>query len=138
MRPTLHLSIAHAAALCCAFCPALCPAALAEEGMWLPNAIPAVELKSKYGFEASPAALEHLQKSAVRFSTGGSGSIVSPNGLVMTNHHVGWRPQVFPLLQWRWRRHLQRSAGSRPRPGRDRAPRPRGPREAPSSLMRSA
>jgi hypothetical protein len=89
MRPTLHLSIAHAAALCCAFCPALCPAALAEEGMWLPNAIPAVELKSKYGFEASPAALEHLQKSAVRFSTGGSGSIVSRNGLVMTNHHVG-------------------------------------------------
>jgi hypothetical protein len=57
--------------------------------MWLPNAIPAVELKSKYGFEASPAALEHLQKSAVRFSTGGSGSIVSRNGLVMTNHHVG-------------------------------------------------
>jgi hypothetical protein len=89
MRPTLHLSIAHAAALCCALCPALCSAALAEEGMWLPNAIPAVELKSKYGFEASPAALEHLQKSAVRFSTGGSGSIVSPNGLVMTNHHVG-------------------------------------------------
>jgi hypothetical protein len=89
MRPTLHLSIAHAAALCCALCPALCPAALAEEGMWLPNAIPAVELKSKYGFEASPAALEHLQKSAVRFSTGGSGSIVSRNGLVMTNHHVG-------------------------------------------------
>ena len=89
MRSTLHISVARTAALCCALCPALCPAALAEEGMWLPNAIPAVELKSKYGFEASPAALEHLQKSAVRFSTGGSGSIVSPNGLVMTNHHVG-------------------------------------------------
>jgi hypothetical protein len=89
MRPTLHISVARTAALCCALCPALCPAALAEEGMWLPNAIPAVELKSKYGFEASPAALEHLQKSAVRFSTGGSGSIVSRNGLVMTNHHVG-------------------------------------------------
>ena len=89
MRTTLHLSVARAAALCCALSPALCTAALAEEGMWLPNAIPAAELKSKYGFEASPAALEHLQKSAVRFSTGGSGSIVSPDGLVMTNHHVG-------------------------------------------------
>ncbi len=63
--------------------------ARAEEGMWLPNAIPAAELRAKHGFEAKPALLEHLQKSAVRFSTGGSGSIVSRNGLVMTNHHVG-------------------------------------------------
>ena len=62
---------------------------LAEEGMWLPNAIPAAALKERYGFEGSPALFEHLQKSAVRFSTGGSGSVVSPTGLVMTNHHVG-------------------------------------------------
>ena len=33
--------------------------------------------------------LEHLQKSSVRFASGGSGSFVSPDGLVMTNHHVG-------------------------------------------------
>ncbi len=61
----------------------------AEEGMWLPNAIPAEALKAKYGFEGSPALFERLQKAAVRFSTGGSGSVVSPAGLVMTNHHVG-------------------------------------------------
>ena len=80
-RPTIL-----AAALLLAALPA---AARAEEGMWLPNAIPAADLKAKYGFVATPALLEHLQKSAVRFSTGGSGSIVSADGLVMTNHHVG-------------------------------------------------
>jgi hypothetical protein len=62
----------------------------ADEGMWLFNKPPVKALKSRYGFEPSPAWLEHVQKSCVRFSTGGSGSIVSADGLVMTNHHVGY------------------------------------------------
>jgi len=61
----------------------------ADEGMWLFNKPPLETLKTKYGFEPSAAWLEHVQKSCVRFSTGGSGSIVSADGLVMTNHHVG-------------------------------------------------
>src|SRR5689334_9225000 len=63
--------------------------AVADEGMWLFNKPPLEVLKKKYGFEPTPAWLEHVQKSCVRFSTGGSGSIVSATGLVMTNHHVG-------------------------------------------------
>src|SRR5262249_25609551 len=33
--------------------------------------------------------LDHLQKSSVRFNSGGSGSFISANGLCITNHHVG-------------------------------------------------
>ncbi|MBI5864412.1 MAG: S46 family peptidase [Planctomycetes bacterium] len=65
----------------------LTPLAPADEGMWLLNQPPTATLKSRYGFEPSAAWLEHMQKSAVRI--GASGSFVSPNGLILTNHHVG-------------------------------------------------
>src|SRR5438477_6378056 len=63
--------------------------AFGDEGMWLFNNPPLKQFKEKYQFEPTPQWLEHLQKSAVRFNSGGSGSFVSPNGLVITNHHVG-------------------------------------------------
>ena len=62
---------------------------LADEGMWLFNAPPLKQLKEKYQFEPTPQWLEHLQKASVRFNSGGSGSFVSANGLVITNHHIG-------------------------------------------------
>jgi Peptidase S46 len=61
----------------------------ADEGMWLFNNIPAKLLKERYNFVPDAKWLEHVQKSSVRFNSGGSGSFVSADGLVMTNHHVG-------------------------------------------------
>ncbi|MDQ2868710.1 MAG: S46 family peptidase [Verrucomicrobiota bacterium] len=73
----------------CALFLSLVSPALADEGMWLFNKPPLQQLKEKYQFEPSPQWLEHLQKASVRFNSGGSGSFISANGLVITNHHVG-------------------------------------------------
>jgi hypothetical protein len=63
--------------------------AFGDEGMWLFNNPPLKQFKEKYQFEPTPQWLEHLQKSSVRFNSGGSGSFISANGLCITNHHVG-------------------------------------------------
>jgi hypothetical protein len=55
--------------------------------MWLPNDFPSDRLKNFHGFGPSKDWLDHVRLSAVRLAGGCSGSFVSPNGLVMTNHH---------------------------------------------------
>ena len=62
--------------------------AFADEGMWTFNNVPRAEIKKKYGFEITDDWLKKVQLASVRFNNGGSGSFVSPNGLVLTNYHI--------------------------------------------------
>jgi hypothetical protein len=62
--------------------------ALADEGMWTFNNVPRAEIKKKYGFDVTDEWLNKVRLASVRFNNGGSGSFVSPNGLVLTNYHI--------------------------------------------------
>ena len=62
--------------------------ARADEGMWPFNNLPRAAIKKKYGFDITDAWLRKVQLASVRFNSGGSGSFVSADGLVMTNHHI--------------------------------------------------
>jgi hypothetical protein len=79
-----HLRAALAALLLAA---TLAPAVIADEGMWPFNQVPRAEIKRKYGFEVTDEFLKKLQLASVRFPNG-SGSFVSPDGLVLTNYNI--------------------------------------------------
>jgi len=61
--------------------------AFADEGMWTFDNFPAAAVKQKYGVTIDQKWLDHVRASAVRLAGGCSASVVSPNGLVLTNHH---------------------------------------------------
>ena len=63
------------------------PVAALDEGMWTFNNVPRTDIKQKYGFDVTDEWLKKVQLASVRFP-GGSGSFVSPNGLVLTNYHI--------------------------------------------------
>ncbi len=60
----------------------------AEEGMWTFDNPPTRLVQEKYNFAITQQWLDHVRLSSVRLNDGGSGSFVSPNGLLLTNHHV--------------------------------------------------
>jgi hypothetical protein len=66
----------------------LAPAGFADEGMWTFDNPPLKQLQEKYHFTPTQQWLNHLRLASVRLNDGGSGSFVSPHGLLLTNHHV--------------------------------------------------
>jgi hypothetical protein len=68
----------------------------ADEGMWTFDNPPRALIRQKYGFEITDQWLERVRLASVRVGDGGSGSFVSPDGLLFTNQHVG-RGQVAKL-----------------------------------------
>ncbi len=59
----------------------------ANEGFWPFNRLPKAAIKQALGVELTDGWIQRVQQASVRFPSG-SGSFVSPDGLVLTNHHV--------------------------------------------------
>ncbi len=59
----------------------------ADEGMWTFDNVPRAAIQEKYGVQVTDAWLDHLRLASVRLEGGCSGSFVSADGLVLTNHH---------------------------------------------------
>ena len=97
---------------------ALAPPAAADEGMWTFDNPPAERLQEAYGFAPTQEWLDKVRLASVRFNDGGSGSFVSPDGLMITNHHVGLRLHPEPLHR---RERLRRPTGFLA-PSRDKEP----------------
>ena len=60
--------------------------ALADEGMWTFDNFPSSTVRQTYGADVTPAWLDHVRLSTVRL-TNCTASFVSPEGLMLTNHH---------------------------------------------------
>src|SRR5580698_3534421 len=60
--------------------------AFADEGMWTFDEFPAGSLKRQYGADITPEWLDHVRLSTIRL-TNCTASFVSPDGLILTNHH---------------------------------------------------
>jgi len=58
----------------------------ADEGMWTFDDFPSGAVKQRYGADITPAWLDHVRLSTIRL-TNCTASFVSPEGLILTNHH---------------------------------------------------
>lgn len=81
----IALILGAVAAACVAAAPSI--TAAADEGMWTFDNFPSAKVKDAYGFAPDQKWLDRVQLGSVRLENGCSGSVVSKDGLVLTNHH---------------------------------------------------
>ena len=60
--------------------------AFADEGMWTFDNLPRDAMQTKYGFNPDQKWVDHVMRASVNLG-GCSASMISPEGLVLTNHH---------------------------------------------------
>ncbi len=100
--------------LAAAFAMLLATGAAADEGMWTFDNVPQAAIQEKYLTTLDKPWLDKLQRSITRFESGCTGSFVSPDGLVLTNHHcamsclAGVVQQHRELCRRRFQRHHPR------------------------------
>jgi hypothetical protein len=60
---------------------------IADEGMWTLDNFPSDRVNKKYNVNVDQDWLDQIRLSTTRIEGGCTGSFVSPDGLVLTNHH---------------------------------------------------
>ncbi len=69
------------------FAAGMSPAAQADEGMWTTFNFPKAAVKQKYNVDINDAWLQRVQRATTRLEGGCTGSFISKDGMVLTNHH---------------------------------------------------
>jgi hypothetical protein len=62
----------------------------ADEGMWTVHDFPSEAVERRHGVKIGPEWLGQVQHATVRLDGGCTGSLASPEGLVLTNNHCVW------------------------------------------------
>lgn len=66
---------------------AIASPSFAAEGMWTLDNLPKSQMQAEFGFTPTDAWVQKVMRSSVRLAGGCSGSFISGDGLVLTNHH---------------------------------------------------
>ena len=70
-------------------CAAVIGTARADEGMWTYDNFPSAMVREKFGANIDQPWLDRVRQATVRLA-GCTASFVSPQALVITNHHCAW------------------------------------------------